>query len=227
MIKLRILLAEDERALSKALIKIFEINNYSADAVYNGEDALAYLESDNYDVLVLDVMMPQIDGIEVLKRIRAKGNNIPVLVLTAKAEVDDKVLGLDSGANDYLTKPFDTKELLARIRTITRSRSSYDSSLKFGNITLNRATFELSSDTKSYRLANKEFQMIEMLMLNPRQLISVERFMEKIWGFDSEAEINVVWVYVSYLRKKLKALNANVYIKASRNAGYTLEEIND
>lgn len=227
MIKLRILLAEDERALSKALIKIFEINNYSADAVYNGEDALAYLESDNYDVLVLDVMMPQIDGIEVLKRIRAKGNNIPVLVLTAKAEVDDKVLGLDSGANDYLTKPFDTKELLARIRTITRSRSSYDSSLKFGNITLNRATFELSSDTKSYRLANKEFQMIEMFMSNPRQLISVERFMEKIWGFDSEAEINVVWVYVSYLRKKLKALNANVYIKASRNAGYTLEEIND
>ncbi|MDO4420249.1 MAG: response regulator transcription factor [Ruminococcus sp.] len=224
---MRILLAEDERALSKALIKIFEINNYSADAVYNGEDALAYLESDNYDVLVLDVMMPQIDGIEVLKRIRAKGNNIPVLVLTAKAEVDDKVLGLDSGANDYLTKPFDTKELLARIRTITRSRSSYDSSIKFGNITLNRATFELSSDTKSYRLANKEFQMIEMFMSNPRQLISVERFMEKIWGFDSEAEINVVWVYVSYLRKKLKALNANVYIKASRNAGYTLEEIND
>ena len=224
---MRILLAEDERALSKALIKIFEINNYSADAVYNGEDALAYLESDNYDVLVLDVMMPQIDGIEVLKRIRAKGNNIPVLVLTAKAEVDDKVLGLDSGANDYLTKPFNTKELLARIRTITRSRSSYDSSLKFGNITLNRATFELSSDTKSYRLANKEFQMIEMFMSNPRQLISVERFMEKIWGFDSEAEINVVWVYVSYLRKKLKALNANVYIKASRNAGYTLEEIND
>ncbi len=227
MRNLRILLAEDERSLSKALIKIFEINNYSADAVYNGEDALTYLESDNYDVLVLDVMMPKIDGIEVLKTIRTKGNNIPVLMLTAKAEVDDKVLGLDSGANDYLTKPFDTKELLARLRAITRTQISCDSTLKFGNITLNRATFELSSEAKSYRLANKEFQMIEMLMSNPRQLISVDRFMERIWGFDSDAEINVVWVYISYLRKKLKALNANIHIKASRNAGYTLEEVND
>lgn len=224
---MRILLAEDERSLSKALIKIFEINNYSADAVYNGEDALNYIESGNYDVAVLDIMMPRLDGIEVLKKLRKSGNNIPVLMLTAKAEIDDKVLGLDSGANDYLTKPFDTKELLARIRAITRTQTSVDSTLHFGNITLNRATYELSSNVKCYRLANKEFQMMEMLISNPRQLISVERFMEKIWGFDTDAEINVVWVYISYLRKKLKALNADVQIKASRNAGYTLEEIYD
>lgn len=224
---MRILLAEDERSLSKALIKIFEINNYSADAVYNGEDALNYIESGNYDVAVLDIMMPRLDGIEVLKKLRNSGNNIPVLMLTAKAEIDDKVLGLDSGANDYLTKPFDTKELLARIRAITRTQTSVDSTLHFGNITLNRATYELSSNVKCYRLANKEFQMMEMLISNPRQLISVERFMEKIWGFDTDAEINVVWVYISYLRKKLKALNADVQIKASRNAGYTLEEIYD
>lgn len=224
---MRILLAEDEHPLSKALIKIFEMNNYSTDAVYNGEDALTYLESDNYDVLVLDIMMPKIDGIEVLKRLRKSGSNLPVIMLTAKAEIDDKVLGLDSGANDYLTKPFDTKELLARIRAITRTKSSTDSTLTFGNIILNRATYELSSESKSYRLANKEFQMMEMLISNPHQLISVERFMEKIWGFDSEAEINVVWVYISYLRKKLKALNANIQIKASRNAGYILEEIHD
>lgn len=224
---MRILLAEDERSLSKALIKIFEINNYSADAVYNGEDALNYIESGNYDVAVLDIMMPRLDGIEVLKKLRKSGNNIPVLMLTAKAEIDDKVLGLDSGANDYLTKPFDTKELLARIRAITRTQTSVDSTLHFGNITLNRATYELSSNVKRYRLANKEFQMMEMLISNPRQLISVERFMEKIWGFDTDAEINVVWVYISYLRKKLKSLNADVQIKASRNAGYTLEEIYD
>lgn len=220
---MRILLAEDERSLARAVLKIFEKNNYSADAVYNGEDALTYIESGNYDVAVLDIMMPKMDGITVLKNIRAKGNQIPVLILTAKSEIDDKVLGLDSGANYYLTKPFDTKELLATIRAITRSQTEVDSKLSVGNITLDRASFELSSPTGSFRLANKEFQMMEMLMSNPHHLISAERFMEKIWGFDSEAEINVVWVYISYLRKKLAALNANIQIKASRNAGYSLE----
>lgn len=224
---MRILLAEDERSLSKALIKIFELNNYSADAVYNGEEALEYLSVGNYDVVVLDIMMPKLDGIAVLQKLREQGNEIPVLMLTAKSEIDDKVLGLDSGANDYLTKPFDTKELLARLRAITRQKSGSSSTMCFGNIRLNRATFELSSESKSFRLANKEFQMMEMLISNPHRLISAERFMEKIWGYDCEAEINVVWVYVSYLRKKLKALDADVKITASRNAGYTLEEIND
>lgn len=220
---MRILLAEDERSLAKALVKIFEKNHYSADAVYNGQDALDYLESGNYDVAVLDVMMPVMDGITVLKKIRAGGNQIPVMILTAKAEIDDKVLGLDSGANYYLTKPFDTKELLAGIRAITRSTAELDSKLSMGNVTLDRKTFTLSSETGSFRLANKEFQMMEMLMTNPKRLISAEMFMERIWGYDSDSEINVVWVYISYLRKKLVALNATIEIKATRNAGYSLE----
>ncbi len=220
---MRILLAEDEKALAKAMVKIFEKNNYSADAVYDGEDALAYLEAGNYDVAVLDIMMPKMDGITVLRKIRAEGNRIPVLMLTAKSEIEDRVLGLDSGANDYLPKPFDTRELLARIRAITRSREESDAKLIFGNVTLDRTTFELSTVTGSFRLANKEFQMAEYLFSNPRRIISTEQFMEKIWGYDSDAEINVVWVYISYLRKKLAALGADVRIVASRNLGYSLE----
>ena len=224
---MRILLAEDEKALSKAIIKIFEKNNYSADAAYNGEDALAYLESGCYDVAVLDIMMPKMDGITVLKKIRAQGNQIPVLMLTAKSDIEDRVLGLDSGANDYLPKPFDTRELLARIRSITRSKAEVDTKLTMGNITLDRATFELSSPGGSFRLANKEYQMMEYLMVNPHKVFSTDIFMEKIWGWDNESEINVVWVYISYLRKKLTALGANIQIKSSRNAGYSLETNND
>lgn len=223
---MRLLLAEDEKSLSKAIITILQKNNYSADAVYDGEEALYYLASDNYDGVILDIMMPKLDGISVLKKLREQGNKIPVLMLTAKSEVDDKVLGLDSGANDYLTKPFNTKELLARIRAMTRNQNEQmDSKMKFGNIVLDRSTFELSSPSGNFRLANKEFQMMEMLMMNPRCLISTERFLEKVWGYDSEVEINVVWVYISYLRKKLAALHADIQIKAQRNAGYSLEEI--
>jgi DNA-binding response OmpR family regulator len=224
---MRILLADDERALARAILKILKSSNYSADAVYNGEDALTFLESGSYDVAILDIMMPKMDGITVLKKIRAQGNQIPVLLLTAKSEIDDKVLGLDSGANYYLTKPFDAKELLATIRTITRGQNYADSKLVVGNITLNRATFELASPTNSFRLANKEFQMLELLMSNPNHIISAERFMEKIWGYDSDTEISIVWVYISYLRKKLAALHANVQIKVTRNVGYSLEEIDD
>lgn len=222
---MKLLLAEDERSLSRALMKILEKNNYTADAVYNGEDALSYLESGFYDAAILDIMMPKMDGITVLKKLRASGNTVPVIMLTAKSEIDDKVLGLDSGANDYLTKPFDTKELLARIRAMTRTQITADNKLTFGNISLDRATFELSSPTGSFRLANKEFQMMEILMSNPQHLVSTERLMERIWGYDSESEINVVWVYISYLRKKLTALHANIQIKAARNAGYSLEEL--
>ena len=224
---MRILLAEDEKALSKAIVKIFEKNNYSVDAVYDGEDALSYLETGCYDVAVLDIMMPKTDGITVLKKIRAEGNQIPVRMLTAKSDVEDRVLGLDSGANDYLPKPFDTRELLARIRSITRSKTAADTKLTAGNITLDRATFELSSPSGSFRLANKEYQMMEYLMVNPHRIISTDMFMEKIWGYDNEAEINVVWVYLSYLRKKLTALGADIQIRSSRNAGYSLEDVND
>ena len=202
---MRLLLAEDERALSKALTAILERNNNSVDAVYDGQSALDYLEAYIYD--------------------GEWGNLIPILLLTAKSEVDDKVEGLDAGANDYLAKPFHSKELLARIRAITRAQTAQaNSKLKMGNVTLDRAAFELSTSKGSFRLANKEFQMLELLMCNPHQLISSERFLEKIWGYDSEAEINVVWVYISYLRKKLSALHADIQIKATRNAGYSLEE---
>ena len=161
-----------------------------------------------------------------MREMRARGYNIPVLILSAKSEVDDKVLGLDSGANDYLTKPFSVKELLARLRAMTRKGDGQiDSTLKFGNLTLDLATYELSTASGSFKLANKEFQMMDMLMRNPTHLISTERFMEKIWGYDSDAEINVVWVYISYLRKKLTTLGADVEIKAHRNSGYSLEII--
>ena len=221
---MRILLAEDERSLSRAIMALLERNHYSADAVYDGEEALAYLECGNYDALILDLMMPKLDGLSVLRRLREGGNRIPVLILTAKSEVDDKVLGLDTGANDYLTKPFSTPELMARIRAMTRSQTTQATSrLTFGNITLDQTTFELSSPSSSVRLTNKEFQMMELLMRNPRQRISSERFLERIWGYDSDVELNVVWVYLSYLRKKLAALQANVQIKAFRNAGYALE----
>ena len=224
---MRILLAEDEKALSKAIVKIFERNNYSVDAVYNGEDALNFIESGNYDVAVLDIMMPKTDGLTVLKTIREKGNAIPVIMLTAKSEIEDRVLGLDLGANDYLSKPFDSRELLARIRALTRGKAETDSKLKVGNVSLDRTTFELSSLTGEYRLTNKEFQLLEYFMQNPKRVLSTEQIMEKVWGYDSEAEINVVWVYISYLRKKLSSLGADVQIKASRNAGYYLEMSND
>ncbi|MBQ7336888.1 MAG: response regulator transcription factor [Clostridia bacterium] len=221
---MRILLAEDERPLSRAIVKILEKNHYSADAVYNGKDALSYIELGNYDAAILDIMMPEKDGISVLRELRRSGNNIPVLLLTARAEVDDRVLGLDSGANYYLTKPFDARELLAIIRGITRTAPSHDTKRTVGNLTLDLATFELSTPTSRVRLTNKEFQIMEIFMSSPHHVISTERLMERIWGYDAEAEINVVWVYISYLRKKLGALEASVRIKASRNAGYSLEE---
>lgn len=220
---MRILLAEDELSLSKAIIAILKKNNYEADAVHDGAEALMYLSSGQYDGAVLDIMMPKMDGITVLRKLRAGGSSLPVLMLTAKAEIDDKVLGLDSGANYYLTKPFDAKELLAAVRAITRKSAEVDTKLTYGNIALDRSSFELSSPSGSMRLANKEFQMLEMLMSNPKNIISVDTFMDHIWGYDTDTESNVVWVYISYLRKKLAALDANVKIKATRNAGYSLE----
>lgn len=222
---MRLLLAEDEKELSHALVAILKHNNYSVDAVYNGEDALHYLETENYDGVILDIMMPKIDGITVLKRIRAQGNSVPVLILTAKSDIDDRVIGLDCGADDYLGKPFAMKELLARIRSVTRRQTKATSAvLQMGNISLDCTNFKLSSPRGNVRLLNKEYQMLEMMLTNPGKLISTERFMEKIWGYDSEAEINVVWVCVSNLRKKLMQLDADVQIKAARNQGYALEK---
>ena len=222
---MRILLAEDERSLSRAVVALLEKNNYSADAVYDGAEALEYLVAENYDAVILDIMMPKMDGLTVLRKLRERGSHVPVLMLTAKSEVEDKVAGLDTGTNDYLTKPFATAELLARIRAMTRTQAvQTDSRLSFGNVVLDQTTFELTAPGGSFRLANREYQMIELLMRNPRQVIPTERFLEKIWGYDSDVEVNVVWVYISYLRKKLAALHANVQIRATRNTGYSLEE---
>ena len=220
---MRLLLAEDERTLSDALVTLLSHSNYSVDAVYNGQDALDYLEAGNYDCAVLDVMMPKMDGITVLKKIREKGITIPVMLLTAKSEIDDRVEGLDSGADDYMTKPFAAKELLARVRAMTRRMPELTNNLlQFGNIELNRGDFSLKGPEGSMRLANKEYQMLEMMMMNPNQAISTERFLEKIWGYESESEINVVWVNISGLRKKLTSVGGNVAIKAARGIGYLL-----
>lgn len=220
---MRILLAEDEVSLSRALVAILTGNNYSVDAVYDGDEAESYIMSGDYDCAILDVMMPGQDGFEVLRKIRAKGSSIPVMMLTAKSQIDDKVEGLDLGANDYLTKPFDSKELLARLRAITRNSNSSDNILRYGNITLNRNNFELSSETDSVTLASKEYQILEYLMLNPGILISSERFMDKIWGLDYDGDNSILFTNFSYIRRKLNKIGANVRIKATRNAGYTLE----
>lgn len=221
---MRILLAEDELSLARAIIAILKKNNCEAEAVHDGQAALDYLITGQYDGAVLDIMMPKLDGITVLKKYRALGGETPILVLSAKSEVDDKVLGLDSGANDYLTKPFAPRELMARIRAMTRSQSAQSTSiLKMGSIQLDRSSFELSSPSGSFHLTSKEFQMMEMLLSNPGRLIPAERFLEKVWGCNNDAEVSVVWVYISYLRKKLATLGADVQIRVTRGAGYALE----
>lgn len=220
---MKLLLAEDEVELNQALSAVLKHSNYSVDSVYDGQEALDYLEMSEYDGVILDIMMPKKNGLEVLRTIRAQKNRVPVLILTAKSQIDDKVEGLDAGADDYLAKPFEMKELLARVRAITRRQSNLtEPVLTFKNITLDRAQFEMGVGEEKIRLANKDFQMMEMLLTNPGQVISTDRFMEKIWGYDSDTEISVVWVYISNLRKKLATLGANAEIKAVRNQGYSL-----
>ncbi len=221
---MRILLAEDEKELSNAIVAVLKHNYYSVDAVYNGEDALDWALNDEYDLIILDVMMPKINRLDVLKGLRDKNIDVPVLILTAKGEIDDRVIGLDLGADDYMCKPFNIKEFLARVRAIIRRKQGIVSNnLEFNNMILNKENFELSYEDKSIRLGNKEYQILEMLMSNPNVIISTEKFMSKVWGYDSEAEINGVWVYISYLRKKLISINSPVEIKAFRGIGYKLE----
>ncbi|MCR4634832.1 MAG: response regulator transcription factor [Butyrivibrio sp.] len=222
---MRLLLAEDEEELSNALVAILKHSSYTVDAVYDGEEALDYGLSGEYDGIILDIMMPGMEGTQVLKRLREEGITTPVLFFTAKSDVDDKIKGLDLGADDYLTKPFDMGELLARIRAMTRRRSDFSQpSLSCGNLTLDRNTYELSTpEHDSIRLAGREFQMMEMLMTSPGRVVSVDNFMDRIWS-DGEADINVVWVYISNLRKKLTALGSSAEIKASRGVGYSIHE---
>lgn len=222
---MRILLCEDERELSNAIVAILKHHNYTVDAVYDGTDALDYAISGEYDVILLDIMMPKMNGLEVLRQLRKIHVYTPVLVLSAKSEIEDRITGLDMGADDYLPKPFSMAEMLARIRALTRRKNEVmENVLTFADLTLDRLTYELIVKDERIRLSNREFQMIEMLMSYPSVVISTENFMDRIWGFDSDAEINVVWVYISALRKKLNQLGAHVIIKAARGVGYTLEE---
>ena len=223
---MRLLIAEDEADLAEALTVFFERNQFTVDTVHDGLAACEYAAAAQYDAIILDVMMPKMDGIAVLQHLRRQGIKTPVMMLTAKAEKNDRITGFDSGADDYLPKPFEPDELISRVRAMLRRREDYRPTvLTFGNVTLNTATGVLSHGKDSVRLSGREFQMMELLLSNRKQLISSERFMEKIWGYDSETERNVVWVYISYLRRKLTALHADIKIKAVRNVGYTLEEI--
>ncbi len=226
---MRILLAEDEVALNKALSKILKHSGYTVDSVFDGKDALDYLESDIYDLAVLDVMMPITDGLTVLKTLRERKNSIPVIILTAKGETEDKISGLDLGADDYITKPFQTEELLARIRAVSRRNSALPSvnTLNYGNLTLDQKTYELKTEEKSVKLNHKEFQLMEVFMKNPTFVTSADKIMDKLWDEDSNAEPSVIWVYISGLRKKLVQIGADVTIKTSRNSGYYLEKNDD
>ena len=225
---MKLLLAEDEHALSEAIVLILEHNNYSVDAVYDGQEALDYILSEHYDGILLDIMMPKMDGLTVLRRLREQGIKTPVMMLTAKSEVRDRVEGLDLGADDYLPKPFAMAELLARVRALTRRSGEYvPNTLTMGDTSLDRDRFELRCGDNVLRLSKKEYQMMEMLMLNRGRLLSTEQFMSRVWGYDSDAEINVVWVYISYLRKKLSQLGSRLQIAAVRGRGYVLEELDD
>ena len=223
---MRILIAEDEVSIAKALKVMLERNKYVVDAVYNGPDAVDYACTNVYDALILDIMMPGMDGIAALTAIRRSGVTTPALFLTAKAEVEDRVAGLDAGADDYLPKPFAASEFLARVRALTRRSGGYAPALlRLGNTTLDCGQYTLSTPAGSLRLNNKEYQLMELFLRHPRQVFSSEHLMEKLWSMDSAAEMDVIWTYIGFLRKKLKLLEADVEIRTIRGAGYALEEL--
>lgn len=223
---MRLLLAEDEIELSDSLTRILKRSKYTVDQVFDGEDALYYLKNYSYDLAILDIMMPKIDGITVLKEIRLHGSDIPILMLTAKSEIDDKVKGLNMGADDYLSKPFDVKELLARLSSITRrKKEAVLNTIEFGNTKINYDDYSVSVNEKSVSLTQKEFQVLELLFINKSRVTSTETILEKISDQFNDSDINVVWVYLSNIRKKLAAVDSNVKIKAKRGIGYMLSEV--
>ena len=222
---MKLLIAEDERDLAEALTAFFEKHQFTVDAVYNGQDAYDYALAGGYDAVILDVMMPKLNGIEVLRRLRLDGFSAPVMMLTAKAEKDDRVEGFDAGADDYLPKPFAPDELLSRVRALLRRAGDYKPTvLTFGDLALDCAAGTLSCGRETVRLSGREFQVMELLMRSPRMLFSAERIMEQVWGWESEAEISVVWVHISNLRKKLRAIGSAVTVRAVRGMGYLLED---
>ncbi len=222
---MRILIVEDEISLADAVTAILKKEQYFVDAVYDGRDGLDYALSDIYDLILLDIMLPKMNGLDVLREIRNNNISTPVMLLTARSEVNDKIKGLDCGADDYLTKPFNKGELLARVRALTRRKGEIPSNeLVFGDITLNQSTYELICGNLNVKLGAKEFKIMQMLMFAPKSIISKDEFIEKIWGYDSEAEYNSIEVYISFLRKKLGAIKSTIQIKASRGIGYYIEE---
>lgn len=223
---MRLLLVEDEVRLSQALVEILQKNRYGVDAVYTGSEGLKYAQSGIYDAIILDVMIPEFSGWEILKKIREEKNNVPVLMLTARDEMEEKIYGLDLGADDYMTKPFNTDELLARIKALTRRRGEVkENCLEFGDLLFDKDKCEISKKGgESIKLSLKEFQILDLLFDNPRQIIDKERIISKIWGGDSDAEYNNVEVYISFLRKKMETLKINTKIRTARGIGYSLEE---
>lgn len=222
---MRILIAEDEVELAKGLKYLLEKNKFSVDIVHDGKAALEYFHHTAYDAIVLDIMMPKMSGLEVLAQIRRERSAVPIMMLTAKAEIEDRVEGLEQGADDYLPKPFSTREFVARVKALTRRSGGYrEVLLGLGSVTLDCNCYELRCGQQSVRLNNKEYQMMELFLRHPHFVFSTEHLMNKIWGLDAEAEIDVVWTYISFLRRKLKSIHADIEIKTIRGAGYSLEE---
>lgn len=221
---MKLLYAEDEISMSEAVVDILTYHKYTVDAVYDGKEALDYARTENYDGIILDIMMPGMDGTEVLRTLRKEGCTTPVLLLTAKGEIEDRILGLDLGADDYLPKPFAMGELIARVRAMLRRKENFTPDvLRCGNLSLNLQNAELRCGEQFFILPKLEYQLMELLMLNQGIFLSSEELLVRVWGYNTEAELGTVWVYLSYLRKRLTALNANVVIRARRNVGYTLE----
>ncbi len=222
---MRLLFAEDDRDIAKAVQTLLQRSGYSVDTVFNGQDAVEYIEAGEYDGVILDWMMPKLSGIEVLAHMRSRGYSTPVLMLTARDAVDDRVEGLDTGADDYLSKPFATSELLARICAMLRRKEDYKHDvIRFSDIELDKSAMSIKCGGQSVRLNNKAFQLMEMLVEHPGAVLSINQIMERIWGWDSDSEINVVWVNISFLRKKLSELGAHAKIKAVCGVGYSLEK---
>ncbi|MBO4819687.1 MAG: response regulator transcription factor [Firmicutes bacterium] len=225
---MKLLIAEDELDLAEALQALFEKNQFTVDVVSDGQDAYDFAIGGDYDAVILDVMMPKLNGIEVLKKLRAKGFQTPVMMLTAKGEKDDRITGFDSGADDYLPKPFAADELISRVRALLRRSGGYtDSVLSYGDLKLDTATAMISGPSGEARLMGKEFQLMELFLRAPKVLVSADKLMERIWGWESDSEINVVWVHISNLRKKLQAVGSDVTVKAVRGMGYMLEDGHD
>ena len=224
---MKILLVEDDRELSNVITKALSIDEYNVDNAYDGIEALDFLEISKYDLVIMDIMMPRLNGYETLKEIRRRKNNIPVMMLTAKSLVDDKVLSLDAGADDYLTKPFQLKELLARIRALLRRKGTTLQDYEYNDISLDQNTYEVKCNGKSVRLTSKEYQLLELFIRNPKNYFSADDILLRVWEYDSEVDVSVIWVFISQIRKHLQSIGSNTTIKASRGIGYHLEVLDD